>query len=91
MPEEASSSLNLLNFVEDPGLIIVNRVILDCLVHHALFQAIHNLYVIEVDDDTACRAAWDFCDLVCLDGNLHVFEAGEERELKMVSGLRNAV
>ena len=58
---------------------------------HALFQAIHYLYVVEVDDDTAGRAAWDLCHLVCLDGNLHVFEAGKEGELKMVPRLRDAV
>ena len=59
--------------------------------HHALFQAVHHLDVIEVDDDAAGRAAWDLCDFVCLDGHLNVFETGEEGELEMVPGLRDAV
>ena len=82
---------NLLDFVEDPGLIVVNRVILYGLMHHALFESIYNLYVIEVDDYTAGRAAWDLCNLICLDSDLDVFEAGKEGELEMVPGLRNAV
>ena len=59
--------------------------------HHALFQAVHHLYVVEVDDDATGRAARDLCDFVCLDGHLNVFETGEEGELEMVPGLRDAV
>ena len=78
----------LLNFVENPRLIIIDSVVLDCLMHHALFQSVDNLNVIKVYDDTASRPTGNIGHLVRLNCHLDDLIGCYHRQLHVVARLR---
>eukprot|EP00961_Rhodomonas_salina_P181674 2452520-Rhodomonas_salina.2 len=56
----------VVDFVEDPQLVVVGTVLLDRLHHVVLLQDVHHLDFVEADHHSTPRAARDRCDFICL-------------------------
>ena len=80
----------VVNLVIDPGLIIVDRVVLDCLPGHIGLQPVHNLDFLEVNDHTALCAARNIAHRISLHRHLHDVEKGDQRNLCVPAGLNDA-
>ena len=63
-----------MNFVEDPSFVVVNRVVFNGFINIFFLQAIDNLNMIKIDDDTASSATWDVKDHISLQCHLYIFK-----------------
>ena len=77
----------MMNFIENPGLVIIHSVVFDSLPCKVLPQSIHNYDGIEVDQDTASCTTWDVLYSVGLNGYLDLAESCDDRYHHLNSGL----
>ena len=59
--------------------------------YQALLQAVYDLYVIEIYDNTTSGATGNLSDFICLHSDLHVLKSCEKGELEMIAGFSNCV
>jgi len=74
----------MVNFVKDPCFVVVDRVVLDRLMHELPLQSIHHFNVLEVDEDAAGSAAGDVRHFVRLNCHLHVLHCRDQRKHEVV-------
>ena len=68
----------MVDFAEDPGLIVSNGIVFDGLVGQLLFEAIDNFDFFKIEDDTGAGTAGDVFDLIGLEGDLDGEVFGDE-------------
>jgi len=68
----------MVNFVEDPRLVIIHRIVLDSLPSMLGRESVDNLNLVKFDHDTAFCSAGDVVYFVSLDCHLHFFVGGHE-------------
>jgi hypothetical protein len=73
----------MMNFAEDPSLIISNSIIFDGLMGEFLSETIDNFDLFKVQDNTTAGTAWNVFDLIGLKGDLDGEVLGNERYHKM--------
>ena len=62
----------MVDLVIDPRLVVVDRVVLDRLVHVLALQSVDHLDLVEGDHGAARGAAWDLGHLVRLQSDLYL-------------------
>lgn len=77
----------MMNFAEDPGLIISDGIVFNGLVSHLLSESIDNLDFFKVQDDTAAGTTWDVLDLIGLQGDLDWEVFGDKGNHEVETGL----
>eukprot|EP00350_Pseudokeronopsis_sp_OXSARD2_P005258 CAMPEP_0170544962 /NCGR_PEP_ID=MMETSP0211-20121228/3527_1 /TAXON_ID=311385 /ORGANISM="Pseudokeronopsis sp., Strain OXSARD2" /LENGTH=229 /DNA_ID=CAMNT_0010848741 /DNA_START=239 /DNA_END=925 /DNA_ORIENTATION=- len=78
----------MVNFVEDPRLVIMDRVVLNRIMHQVLPQPVHYLDVVEVDDHTPTGPTRDVSHLVCLHRHLNILKGRQQGDFEVVAWLR---
>ena len=71
----------VMNFVVDPGAVIVNSVVLDSGPGHFWVESVHDLNSREVDDDTALSSAGHIAYRISLHTDLNGVKRGHKRKL----------
>jgi hypothetical protein len=88
----ATELVNLMmDFIEDPSLIIIHSVVLNSVVHECLPQSIHYLNLVKVYYHTSTSSTRNVRNFVSLDCDLNVLIACEERQLKVIARLAYGV
>ena len=75
----------VMDLVEDPGLVIVDGVVLDGLVGQVSLESIDHLYLIEVEHKASTGATGNVSDLVGLHCDLHLVQLGHQRHFHVES------
>mmetsp|Transcript_8896 Transcript_8896/g.20960 ORF Transcript_8896/g.20960 Transcript_8896/m.20960 type:complete len:331 (+) Transcript_8896:65-1057(+) len=81
----------VVDLVIDPRLVVVDRVVLDRLVHVLALQSVDHLDLVEGDHGAARGAAWDLGHLVRLQSDLYRLVPREQRPHMMEARVRHAV
>lgn len=80
----------VMNLVENPGLVIVDSVVLNSLVDKFLSQSVDYFNLVELDHDTALGSTRHVVDSVSLNGHLHRLVRSHEGHLGVPARLRYA-
>jgi len=79
----------MMNLIENPGLVVIDGVVLDCLVNQLFPQSVNHFNLVKLNHDAAFSSAGDVLDSVSLDGCLNHLVAGHKRQFGVPSGLGN--
>jgi len=60
----------VVDLIENPGLVVIYSVVLDCIVNHFLFQSVDDFNLVELNHHSALSSTRDVAHSVGLDSNL---------------------
>jgi hypothetical protein len=81
----------VVNLVEDPNLVIIDSIVLDCFMYILDLQTVDNLDTLEVDSYSSSGTARDICHFIGLNSNLNTVPSVDEGNKHMVAWLGDAV
>jgi len=61
----------VVNLIEDPSLVIVNSIVLNCLVGEILSESVDDFNLVEFDHNSTLGSTGDVVNFICLNGYLH--------------------
>ena len=61
----------MVNFVIDPGFVVVNGIVLDSLIDVVFIESVDNLDLLEVNNNATLRSTGHIIDSVRLNRDLH--------------------
>lgn len=79
----------MMNLIENPGLVVIDGVVLDCFVNQLFLQSVDHFNLVKINHDTTLSSTGDVRYSVSLDGCLNHLVAGHERHFRVPTGLGN--
>jgi len=61
----------MMNFVIDPGFVVVNSIVLDSLIDVVYIESVDYLDLLEVNNDATLSSTRHIIDSICLNRDLH--------------------